>query len=821
MASGHFDPYERHYASLSIKDLLDARDAWHVHFAHSSNVLATAVGLYRIRESDDDAVHYVAPKTAAKKRGALGPRTLQNTVVRPWSWPCVLVFVKDWGAAGGDARSSHFIPPFIYLSDGRVVPVCTVQATTFEGAAPSPTGPLTYASNIIGGGYPVLTDVQGRERVGSVACLVTDGDRYYGLTNQHVAGGEGREIFTVVRGERVRVGVSAAGGVRKRPFTDVYEGFAGSNTELNLDLGLIQVDDVSMWTAQVFGLGVLGAIVDFNVNSVSLDWIGVPVVAHGARAGNMQGEIKALFYRYSIINGTDFVSDFLIGGRGDLPLETGPGDSGVLWCLDPAALMGAAKKPAAGAPADTRRAIDRPERFRPIAVEWGGQKLSEAGGGAFTQYALAASVAVGCRALGVEIVTDVNAEHTPYWGAVGHYKIAELAAQWMGSAKLRKFLLDNLSQLSYDAATIASGHITNTAKEFVPLADVPDVVWKTNINRGGAAARAQENWNHYVDIDLPGADGKTLSELCGEPPVVSLAGWIAFYRSARKPKNARSDTINMGSLPFRVWQIYDAMVGYRKSGDAASFLCAAGILAHYIGDSCQPLHSSMHADGLDGASTGVHGAYEERMVDKFAAEIGAQLDAFDAATLDAAAVKVKSGYEAAQESIRLMRRTQKTIAPAGICKAYDELGGGKSARVIKGLWDEFGTRTVRCIADGARTLAMLWESAYAAGAGADFSGVIKQETLRKIYEPREFLPSLHLANLNPADYPVGGGSGAAAAASNQPAKTKRKKAAAKKKKAAKKKAAVPKKKAAKKKAAKKKAVKKKRAKKKAPRKRPR
>src|SRR5712671_2481106 len=92
----HFDPYDRHYASLTVKDLLDARDAVHLQLNHSDSVFATAVGRYRIRTTDPDAEHYVPPKKAKDKRGMLGPRTLENTVVKPWSWPCVLVFVKQW-----------------------------------------------------------------------------------------------------------------------------------------------------------------------------------------------------------------------------------------------------------------------------------------------------------------------------------------------------------------------------------------------------------------------------------------------------------------------------------------------------------------------------------------------------------------------------------------------------------------------------------------------------------------------------------------------------------------------------------------------------
>src|SRR4029077_16292773 len=108
------------------------------------------------------------------------------------------------------------------------------------------------------------------------------------------------------------------------------------------------------------------------------------------------------------------------------------------------------------------------------------------------------------------------------------------------------FLAANIAQLTYDAATIATGKLVNDAAHFVPLADVPDVVWKTNINRGGKAARAQENWNHYADMDLPGADGRTLFDLCGSPPRVSLSDWLAFYKMAPVPAKGKGTTNNMG-----------------------------------------------------------------------------------------------------------------------------------------------------------------------------------------------------------------------------------------------------------------------------------
>ena len=40
---------EETYDKLSLRDLLDARDQYHVHLMKHPNVVATAVGLYRIR----------------------------------------------------------------------------------------------------------------------------------------------------------------------------------------------------------------------------------------------------------------------------------------------------------------------------------------------------------------------------------------------------------------------------------------------------------------------------------------------------------------------------------------------------------------------------------------------------------------------------------------------------------------------------------------------------------------------------------------------------------------------------------------------------
>jgi hypothetical protein len=763
-----FDPNARSFSSLSVKDLLDARDAYHVHLCHLDNVFATAIGRFLIRDTDPDYKRYVSVRERREgKDGSARARTLENSTVRPWSWPCVLVFVTEWETPEKlHKRRGRVVPQFLYLDDGRIIPTCVVKASLYEGPRSEPPS-LKYTSHLIGGGYPLLTDVQGAEHVGSVGCVVTDGARLYALSNQHVVGEAGSEVFAVVKGRRSRLGVTAPPPlqIRKRPFSAVYPGLGGANTMVNLDVGLVDVDDAGQWTSKIFGLGRLGPMFNFDSVSASLDWIGCKVVAYGAASGRLNGAIKALFYRYRTVGGADYVSDFLIASRTRKPIVTAPGDSGTLWCVDPSMFpcRQEARRPSRHRPGAvpnddaTDDADDGLLPYRPLAIQWGGQRLS-GDDGQFTQFALATSLAVACRELDVDIVTDMRAELPQYWGAVGHYKIAQMAIA-MTKGALEGFLEANLERITYDAERLAQDdqNLSDDPIRFVPLADVPDIVWKTTMNPGGKAARPQENWNHYADIDLPGANGKTLDQLCGKKPArLDIAAWMDFYRNAPKPSasTSKAKTVNMGSLPFRVWQVFEEMVAARKAGKKTAFLCAAGILSHYIGDACQPLHGSIHADGLDGASTGVHSAYEEKMIDAFPKEVRTGLDDFAIGKLGPALKKVTTGHEAGVACLELMRRSARRLPPTRICEVYEGLGGGKSKATLQGLWKALGDDTIGCLADGARTLAMLWASAYRQGNAAAFKNAVSEPSLKKTYQGKQFVASLHLANLDPDDYPL-------------------------------------------------------------------
>ena len=122
----------RNFASLSTKDLLEARDTYHWHLIHKANVVATAIGLYRIRKTDswpDRKSPSVEQTRNARAAKAKPERTFENSEVRDYSWPCVLVFVDKWQrpedfASGGTLAPDQAVPKTLYMPDGRMIPVC-------------------------------------------------------------------------------------------------------------------------------------------------------------------------------------------------------------------------------------------------------------------------------------------------------------------------------------------------------------------------------------------------------------------------------------------------------------------------------------------------------------------------------------------------------------------------------------------------------------------------------------------------------------------------------------------------------------------------
>jgi hypothetical protein len=403
-----------------------------------------------------------------------------------------------------------------------------------------------------------------------------------------------------------------------------------------------------------------------------------------------------------------------------------------------------------------------------VAVEWGGQTFAD--GTTSQNFSLATNLSGICRLLDVEVVTAGATGARPYWGDTGHYTVGRLAVDTVSDPKLAAFLDANADHISFDRGVLQPGDLDAHQKaladgDVVPLADVPDLVWKKlptgkhGVPGGrdafvpGEGVTGPEHPTHYADIDRPGPDGKTLRELCvKDRRKVDVAFWQDFY-----DKTGQAKQRERGCLPFRVWQFFDAMVAFAKAGDAIGYLTAAGILAHYVGDACQPLHGSIYADGdpntlVDGHPRGrhVHSAYETDMVDRHIGDLYNYVE--DALGRRAAKLKpIDSGHDAAVATVALMDRTAKAIPPIDLVNAYVNLGGGSSHRTLDGLWAQFADATAQVMADGVRVLAHVWEEAWRVGNGAAIPAKklkeAKADDVVARYRDKDFVPSLDLDQL--------------------------------------------------------------------------
>ena len=713
---------------LNIIDLLAAREQYHVFLTRHPNVVATAIGRYLIRKSGYDTLD---------KDGEKQPRTLANSEIHPEkSWPCVLVFVDTWQSEKELVNSKSpgaVLPKTLYLPDGRAVPVCLVEAKRdLAPVVTSRTNQLRYPTSVIGGGFPLEVTVQNRDHVATVGCLVTDGSKYYGLTNRHVCGEPGRTVFARLGGERVAVGVSAGTRLQlsKLALTEMYPGWPAAHLFVNADVGLVDIDDVNQWRTDVFTLGALGPLIDFNINSLTLSVIGTKVKGYGAGSGPIEGQVSALFYRYRSMGGIEYVSDFFIGPNDVNQPVVRHGDSGAVLSL-----------------------VMKDNSLRPFAVTWGAHEFVAGPERTSMGYALATGLGNVCRLLDVDLVRGWNVDVPYTWGKTGHFKIGFRAADLVSDSNLAKLLRANQASLGYANAKLVSqdtvgGTFTH---DFVPLADVADIIWRTT--------RPNDESNHFADIDESDrrvSHGKTLMDLSFEnDDNIDVGVWLKFDEKMDevdpiRKKSRKTGKIELrpreGALPFRVWQMYKQMIKSLSDGNVDEFLVAGGTMAHYVGDACQALHISALHHGEDASESGVHSDYETALIDHKAEEL---FDGVDAINRKVAKKELigPDGREAAKLILELMKKTVDTLPPERILEVWrNEKGRGKYDR----MWAELGDGTIENVANGAHTMAVLWQSAWVNGNGAaipqDDLGPIAKKRLQELYSDKEFVPSMRLSD---------------------------------------------------------------------------
>ena len=340
--------------------------------------------------------------------------------------------------------------------------------------------------------------------------------------------------------------------------------------------------------------------------------------------------------------------------------------------------------------------------------------------------------------------------------------LGRVACDLVEDPKLRRLMRANRLRASFEWEDIDANALEKiNASGFVPLANVPDIVWKRSMTAGfPAGRRGRENPTHYADLDEPDANGQTLFDRLHAPTDLSVGTFQDYYDNL-----GHEQSCERGLLPFRAWQFYDKMVEAVSDRWISEFVCAAGILAHYVGDACRVLHGSYLFDGdpsrtqqrtvlkrdgtlqtiIERFGKGVHSDYEDRMINEHIDAFRGGVDAV--VGQQKAMLPVRGGQDAGFAAVELMRRTRNRIDPMALVEAYAGAlqGDGDASEV---LWNKFGMATGAATADGCRVLAMLWESAWSEGNGQDIDddllAAVPAKELMAFYSDQLFVPSLPL-----------------------------------------------------------------------------
>jgi hypothetical protein len=387
------------------------------------------------------------------------------------------------------------------------------------------------------------------------------------------------------------------------------------------------------------------------------------------------------------------------------------------------------------------------------------------------------------------------------WLETGHYSITSAAADATDDDRLGGLLRRNLHRISYHFTEIAKPGFERdvaergAAGEFIPLADVPDVIWKypppevdNEIGRvGGRATKRSgpygsgpENPNHYADIDIAVDGHVTWRDRClQDDALIDPDVWRNdFYLRWPEPEAVA----RMGALPFRVWQLFDAMVDCLRDEDVVGFLAYAGVCAHYIGDACQPLHGSVLSNGDTSRTArrwseakqdrvdvthgiGVHLAYEGDMISQNTQTI---IDGISNPPRNDPASYFSDGRGAARAVLQLMHDVVTILPPLEIVDYYESAWsrhdhGGVEAvpasdlksAITSAMWREFGDRTIDAMTLGCSALALLWDSAWATGGGPELpteaipQEIIDPDVLRELYIDPNFAPSKDIGHIGP------------------------------------------------------------------------
>ena len=190
------------------------------------------------------------------------------------------------------------------------------------------------------------------------------------------------------------------------------------------------------------------------------------------------------------------------------------------------------------------------------------------------------------------------------WGGRGHHTICDAATYLVKNPELKEFLTQRPQVM---------GHLCN----------VPDIYWKTL----GEDLTSIGNPTHFIKPSLIGLEK-------GQAP--SDYGILIKSQTAKPDDRIKNLPKELGSLWWRAQQFYKrGLEGGRQAASSLSpadkkeeqdeklpynqgvfdFFVNLGIMGHFVGDASMPYHSSTNYDGFDNGHGGIHGYYEDLVLE--------------------------------------------------------------------------------------------------------------------------------------------------------------------------------------------------------------
>ncbi len=207
------------------------------------------------------------------------------------------------------------------------------------------------------------------------------------------------------------------------------------------------------------------------------------------------------------------------------------------------------------------------------------------------------------------------------WGEAGHHLIARSAARLAEKHPALKEVKDVEARRALDQflKVLRDRHYQQGH-----LANIPDVYWR-NLEDGLAQAGNQlGSPTHYLNAEYLAPEGAKDPYLESKVPLDYEAA--RSYVSGLYPSISLFKTV--GTAPWRAQQFATLMKSALEATPKAAcetyenkeapptraMLTFAGILAHYTGDSAQPLHSTKDFDAVATGQKGLHWYFENDLV---------------------------------------------------------------------------------------------------------------------------------------------------------------------------------------------------------------